>query len=215
MPMSRRSILRAAPLSATALAALVNQRTGLASQTTPEATPVAGQPDPLKLLEALITSPVTTTLFPSDTPAVTVTEWVDSSDSDLDGAAGGVILQTGEDDNGNFLGPGVYIVRPSPDAARTAFDAQLADNRDSGAQSILGYTGVIAHDPGDPGQTDADFAARASSLIAIVVGPVIVSAIGEGGEGDANDVRALAHLAGMLDHLRTVQASDEATLIPE
>jgi len=211
MPITRRSILQTTPLAAVALAGLLNPRHSLAYQATPEATPVTGQPDPEALLEALITSPVSTTLFPSDTPAITVMKWIDESDSDLDGAIGGVLLQTSEDANGNFMGPGVYIVHPGPDAARAAFGAQLADNWDDEKLSILGYAGAISRDPGDSGPTDADFTAHASSLIAIVVGSVIVSAIGEGGEREANDFRALANLAGMLDHLRSVQTANEAT----
>lgn len=210
MPMTRRTLLRTMPLAAT-LAALPKPRHSLGSQATPGATPVAGQPDPRALLEALLTTPVTTTLFPADTPPLTVTEWIDESDSDLDGAIGGVLLQTGEDANGNFQGPGVYIVHPGPDAARTAFDAHLPASRDDGKQSILGYVGAITRDPGDSGPTGTDVRFPASSLIAMVVGPVIVSAIGEGGGRDANDLRALANLAGMLDHLRSVQASDQAT----
>ncbi len=91
----------------------------------------------------------------------------------------------------------------------------MAGNWDDETQSILGYSGVISRDPGDPGPTDADVTAHASSLIAIVVGPVIVSAIGEGGERDANDVRALANLAGMLDHLRLVHAPNDGAPIAE
>jgi len=211
MPITRRAILQTTPLAAVALAGLLEPRHSLAYQATPEATPVTDQPDPEAWLEALITSPVSTKLFPSDTLAITVTEWIDESDSDLDGAIGGVLLQTSEDANGNFMGPGVYIVHPGPDAARAAFGAQLADNRDDEKLSLLGYAGAISRDPGDSGPTDADSRNRASSLIAIVVGSVIVSAIGEGGECEANDFRALANLAGMLDHLRSVQTANEAT----
>ncbi len=215
MPITRRSILHTTPLAAVALAGLLDPRHSLAHQATPEATPVSGQLDPQALLEALMTPPVSTTLFPSDTPAITVTEWIDESDSDLDGAIGGVLLQASEDANGNFIGPGVYIVHPGPDAARAAFGAQLADSREDETLSILGYAGAISRDPGDSGPTDAGITAHASSLIAIVVGSVIVSAIGEGGEREANDVRALANLAGMLDHLRMVQAPNEAAPVAE
>ncbi|MBA2470401.1 MAG: hypothetical protein H0V37_13435 [Chloroflexia bacterium] len=206
MSMTRRTILRSTPVAA-ALAALLHPGRGRASQ----ATPVAGQPDARALLDALLDAPLTTTLFPSDTPAITVVEWVDEGDSDLVGAVGGVLLQTGEDNNGNFIGPGVYIVHPNPEAARSAFDAQLADNHEDETLSILDYPGAISRDPGDPGPPSADSAEPSSSRIAIVVGPVIVSALSEGGGRAANDLRALANLAGMLDHLRLVQGATEAT----
>lgn len=210
MSMTRRTILRSTPVAA-ALAALLHPGRARASQATPGATPVAGQPDARALLDALLDAPLTTTLFPSDTPAITVVEWVDEGDSDLVGAVGGVLLQTGEDDNGNVIGPGVYIVHPGAEAARAAFDAQVADNTEDSPLSILDYPGVISRNPGDPGPSSADFPELASSLIAVVVGPVIVGAIGEGGEHGANDLRALANLAGMLDHLRLVQSAIEAT----
>lgn len=223
MPLSRRSVMMIAPPAVAALATRPTRaarstfgqdRGRLPGRATPEATSVTVQSDPAALLDALLAAPVTTPLFPSDTAEITVVEWIDDSDSDLDQAVGGAILQTGEDDNGNFMGPGVYIVHESPDAARAVFDAQLADNDSVFTESILGYSGVVSRSPGEAKPPAADIApedSTGSSLIAIVAGMVIVSAIGEGGDQAANDVRALANLAGMLDHLRTVRASETAT----
>ncbi len=213
MPISRRSILRTASIAAPALSALRAGRESLAQGATSVATPASGQMSSRALLDALLATPVTTRLFPSDTPEMNVVEWIDESDTDLDGATGGVILQTGEDDNGNVMGPGVYIVHESPEMARAVFDIQLANDPGIATESILGFPGVITRIPGQVNPPGADVTSEefpGSSLITIFAGPVIVSAIGDGGEPDANDVRALANLAGMLDHLRLVQAPGAA-----
>lgn len=212
MPLNRRSLMRVAPL--TALTMVHQDRGHSPGQPTPDATPVTGQPDPATLLAKLLATQVTSPLFPSDTPGITVVEWIDESDSDLDLAIGGAILQTGEDDNGNFMGPGVYIVHERAETARSVFDAQLADDDSVFTESSLGYSGVVSRIPGAATPPGADVAPNdspSSSLIAIIAGLVIVSAIGEGGDQPANDFRALANLAGMLDHLRAVQVIDMGT----
>lgn len=187
MQTSRRSILRAFIMAGAALP-LLEPVWALAS-----ATPVAdeGGLSPAILNERLREVPVSSPLFPSDTGPLTVVDWSDTSDSDLVGTIGAMTIQdsTKSDDEGTI---GAFIVHPSAESALASMKEIAPDQ-----VVIFDSPAVTSHEGG-------------YSLVAIVKGPVIISAIGmtttpalDGtSENDAPDARALGNLAGMLDHLR-------------
>ncbi len=104
---------------------------------TPAATPVADKPsdaaltlpqqvaqiEPQTLLDALRSTPVTSPLFPADTPPIEPVVWDDTGDRDLENAVGGVVFNTGYDENDNFLGVGVAIVHPDAESASATMTA--------------------------------------------------------------------------------------------
>ncbi|MGC4192081.1 MAG: hypothetical protein QM589_13090 [Thermomicrobiales bacterium] len=155
----------------------------------------------------LRTRPILSPLFPSDTGELAVLDWVDDGDEDLDGTAGAFLIQDtakGDDDNALI---GAYIVHPTVRSAEERMQQQATDGRDEHPMTLLGRSGASAQYP------------DGYSLVAVVDGFVIVSATGGtlATGPDAPDVtdfreadaRALTHLAGLLDHLRTVMAKNE------
>jgi hypothetical protein len=170
------------------------------AQGTPEATPEGEPLPPEVIFERLLASEITTPLFPSDTPPLTIVEWVDSSDTDLDGLIGGLLVRAGEGEAAPLIG--TYIVHPTLDRARERLVPEGADEGEL-ATSILWYDGVWASASSIQVEAPSDDN-YSYALLAVRSGTVIVSAIGEGAESPANDLRAMANLAGMLDHLHGV-----------
>jgi hypothetical protein len=159
-----------------------------------QATPESGEPLPPEVLfERLRDTPVTTPLFPSDLDGIVIEPWEDSADDDLDGVVGGLLVQAGTDVDATLLG--VYIVHP------TFAMAEERIRRDSGGDvnqiDLLGRPGVWE-------QASDDEMSNPSLLLGVVDGVTIVSALAEGEDAGANDLRALSILTGMLDHLRMV-----------
>jgi hypothetical protein len=200
MTVSRRNLLLTASISGSMFAMPSLARAGLASQATPEGTPADESLTPEAIYESLLASTISSPLFPADTGELVVIGWNDTGDDDLQGVVGGLLVQAGEGEDAPLTG--VYIVHPSVDLARSRIESRLDGTGEfSGPFEMFGYSGAWQHDPGDPTghivEEDSSY-----SLVALVVGTVIVSAVGDGGPRDANSFRALANLAGMLDHLR-------------
>ena len=187
MHTSRRSIVRAF-ITAGAAFPLLEPLRALAS-----ATPVADEDglSPAILNERLREVPVSSPLFPSDTGPLTIVDWADASDSDLVGTIGAMTLQDSakSGDEGMI---GAFIVHPSAESAQARMREIAPDQ-----VMLFGNPAVTAQEDG-------------YSLVAVVKGAVIISAVGmtrtpalDGtSANDAPDARALGNLAGMLDHLR-------------
>lgn len=193
MRASRRSILQAF-IVAGATIPFLEPVGALAS-----ATPAVGEGgmSPEILNERLREIPVSSPLFPSDSGTLTIVDWADTSDDDLVGTVGAMTLQgSGKGEAGTI---GAFIVHPSAESAQ-------ARMREMAPDQVLLF--------GNPGVTEQE---DGYSLVAVVKGPVIISAIGmtlapppDGtGAFDETDARALGNLAGMLDHLR------QASVLPQ
>lgn len=204
MTISRRTLVQTGQV-ATVAGVLAAWRTGaVAAQSTPVASPGSEPLPPEEVFQALLASEVTTPLFPADVGALGIVEWVDTSDTDLDGTIGGLLVRDttkGDDDDTALVG--AYIVHPTAAMAVERLTGPEAQDEGTNPVEILGRQGVW--------QQSGD----GSSLLAVVQGTVIVSAIGipAGGRGPdqpapaatgETDNRALANLAGLLDHLRLV-----------
>lgn len=200
MAVSRRHALQSVPAFAVIGSTVLSQRTVLAQDATPPAgTPVVD--DPHALLERLLEAPVETPLFPADSGMVRARPWVDEGDTDLIDTIGGVLMQTGQDENRNFLGPGVYIVFPDPDAALARLDASITEaeedfeGAESGVTSIelAGYPGVTISEPD-------------GTVTLVAVGPVIVSALADRHQPGDPTLRSLVNCVALLDHLQSVMS---------
>jgi hypothetical protein len=202
MGISRRHALQSVPAFAV-VGSTVLGRKGVTSEDaatpvgTPEGTPIAD--DLEALLERLLEAPVETPLFPADTGEIRPSPWVDESDTDLIDTVGGVLMQTGQDENRNFVGPGVYIVYP--DAARASLDEEIADaetdfegvEADVTSIELAGHPGVTIVEPD-------------GTVTLAVVGPVIASAFGDRHQPGDPTLRSLVNCAALLDHLQSVMS---------
>lgn len=204
MGINRRHALQSVPAFALAGSSLLSREHVTAQDAstpvgTPAATPVGD--DPEALFDLLLNTPVETPLFPADTGMVRALPWVDEGDTDLIDTVGGVLMQTGQDENRNFIGPGVYIVFPDADAALARLDASRADadaeedfeGVDSEVSSInlAGYPGLTVREP-DLTNT------------MVVVGPVIISAVADSDRPGDPALRSLVNCLALLDHLHSV-----------
>jgi hypothetical protein len=176
------------------------------AQGTPEATPEGEPLPPEVIFERLLASEITTPLFPSDMTNLTAEEWVDSDDTDLEGAVGGVLVQDGEGEDAPMIG--AYIVLPTSDLARERIRPE-GEGANQPPLSILWYEGMWVSDVRTAREAPNDDA-FSFSLLAVRAGTVLVSGVGEGAGSPANDLRAMANLAGMLDHLNSVTAGNAA-----
>jgi hypothetical protein len=210
--MHRRHLLHAAAI----VAAPITITTARAQVATPAPDGTAGLVervtaiDPDTLLEALLATPVTTPLVPRDTPEVEPVPWEDESDSDLAGAVGGVLFQTGFDANDNPLVMATAIVVADGDAAAARF-------AEVGPDEILELYGLpfFAQDFGD------------YAVAVVRVGYLLLAGGAEGpqeraladsraasatpaqpaGASGRYHLRALGNLAATLDHLEDVLAT--------
>lgn len=186
MRASRRSILQAFIVAGAAIPLLEPVR-AMAS-----ATPVAdeGGLSPEILNERLREVPISSPLFPSDTGSLSIVDWADTSDSDLVGTVGAMTIQDSTKGDAGMIG--AFIVHPSAESANARMSEIAPDQ-----VMFFGSPAVTVQEDG-------------YSLIAVVKGPVIISAIGltstpplDGtGAYDETNARALGNLAGLLDHLR-------------
>lgn len=102
---------------------------------------------------------------------------------------------------------GAFMIHPTVESAQERFGQALGDGDDEVGFTVFGYPGGWGH------YSDG------STVLAVVDGFVIVSALAKGPTRGTDeplatdfreaDARVLAHLAGMLDHLRTVTANPE------
>jgi hypothetical protein len=197
--LSRRTFLRTGQLTAVA-GVLAAWQPVAASQATPAATPEGASSPPEALYQWLLSSTITSPLFPSDYGPLAIVEWVDDSDTDLDGVIGGLLVQDTTKGDADDAVIAACIVHPTAESAIARLTATTDD--ETRPVEILGRQGVWVQ-AGD------------YSLLGVVEGSVIISAIGSSGEERApdgpavstngeTDFRALANLAGMLDHMRMV-----------
>lgn len=204
MGISRRHVFQSVPAFALAGSSILPREHVTAQDAaTPVDTPVATPlgDDPEALFNLLMNTPVETPLFPADTGMVRALPWVDEGDPDLIDTVGGVLMQTGQDENRNFIGPGVYIVFPDADAALARLDesrAEAAENFegvDSDVSSIqlAGNPGIMIREP-DLTNT------------MVVVGPVITSAIADSHQPADPTLRSLVNCLALLDHLHSVMS---------
>lgn len=166
---------------------------------TPAGTPIVDYSE--SLLDRLLEAPVRTPLFPADTGRIQPAPWIDEGDTDLIGTVGGVLMQTGQDENRNFIGPGVYLVFPDAGAALARLDASIAEAEEdfegveTQATSIdmAGYPGFTISSPD-------------STVTLLAVGPVIVSALGNPNLPGDPALRSLVNGAALLDHLLSIMS---------
>lgn len=203
LSMNRRHALRSVPVLAVAGHSMLVRQHATARETaipvtgTPAATPVID--DPEAILDLLLETPVKTPLFPSDTGKARANPWVDEGDTDLIGTVGGVLMQTGQDFNRNFIGPGVYIVFPSAEAARARLDDFMAEAGDDfeGVDTqvvsieLAGYPGMTVREPD-------------STYTIVVAGPVIASGLADSDQPGDPALRSLVNCLALLDHLQSV-----------
>jgi hypothetical protein len=214
--MHRRQFLHTATIAAAAPMAIAPARAADIATPAPDDASLAGRIaaiEPETRLEALLTTPVTTPLVPRDTPEVEPVPWEDSSDTDLDGAVGGVLFQTGQDVNDNPLVMATAIVMPDSDGAVSRLDGVGPEEMQDlyglpfFAQDFGGYAvavvrvGYLVLAGGAEGPDD-DITTGGGS--AEVASPTAASGSGR------YHLRALANLAATLDHLEDVLATQGA-----
>jgi len=213
MTLNRRLLLQSIPVGIASGALSLPARSALGQS--PEGTPTGSSREsksleevlpaiePDKLFSLLMTSTVTTTLFPSDTGTIDVLEWVDDSDTDLDGAVGGVLMQTGTDENDNFIGPGVYIVLRNVDDAserRQAMETPGPNRTAAKSITIGGFPGVTTVEPNDV----ADQSMESSAVTLLQVAYLVIAGAANGPADGSAEFRSVSNVVGLLDHLRTV-----------
>lgn len=170
------------------------------------ATPSAEPLHPEAILQRIQETPITSQVFPKDSGDMAVLPWDDSGDTDLEGVLGAVLVRDDSLGEGDEAMVGAYIVHPTITSARERMQAQLGDGPSESGLDLFGNQGgyMLSED--------------GFALIALAVGPVIVSAFaqvpGERGpdapvefDAMALEARALGNMAGLLDHLRQVQQS--------
>ena len=197
MPATRRSLIRTLAITGVMSSRLTPALAQ--SGATPEASP---EVDPEQILVLLRASQITSPLFPSDSGAIALIDWVDDTDKDLIGTVGALLVQDtskGESDGGLL---GAYIVHPTAASAESSIAQSVEDETTTELFTLFGDKGAAQQDP------------SGYSLIVIANGPVIVSALGMplaplGPDETAvdfreSDARAIGNLAGLLDHLRLV-----------
>lgn len=219
MTFTRRHTLRSIPAFALAGSSLlrnphVRAQDGATPVSTPDAMPNAtpegvsctelvGTPvardQGESLLELLIRTPVNTPLFPQDADTIRPEPWLDEGDTDLRGTVGGVLMQSSQDENRNFIGPGVYIVFPDEAAAMARLDEQRAEAEE-------GFEGIRAEVTSIKLAGHSGIAVRESDDIYVVmaVGPVIVSGLGDSALPGDPMLRAHVNCLALLDHLQSV-----------
>lgn len=151
------------------------------------------------VLDLLIRTPVNTPLFPADTGTIRPAPWLDECDTDLRGTVGGVLMQTGQDENGNFIGPGVYIVFPDKTAAMARLDEQRAEAEEDfegvdsevGSIELSGNAGITIRNPDE-------------SYTLVAVGAVFVVGVADSTQPGDPALRSLANCLALLDHLLSV-----------
>lgn len=208
MGISRRLALQSSPAFAVIGSTVLSRQTVMAQDVaapiaTPSGTPVVD--DPEALLELLQETPVETPLFPADTGMVRALPWIDEGDTDLIDTGGGVIMETGRDEYGNPIGPGVYLVFPDAGAALSRLDASFteaqADMKNPEAEvvsevvaiEVAGYPGITTREPD-------------GAVTLLVVGPVIGGGLGDSRMPGDPGLRSLVNCAVLIDHLRSVMS---------
>ena len=202
--MNRRRFLESAAFAGTVSPFLVTGAFARQSAS-PDATPIlehdygfgptlaqrVEQVKPAALFDALQTTPVSTPLFPADTPPIEPVLWDDESDTDLAGTIGGVVFNTGYDENDNFLGVGVAIIHADRESAAAAMATT-----GPAPKSFLGMPWFV--------QAVEDHAASVIQIgHVLLAGSAAPPANPEESSGPLA-LRSITHMAALLDHLDTV-----------
>lgn len=206
MELNRRSLVRGA-IGAGATGIAIGIGHDAMAQSPPATPATAGAETPDAIVAGLREMPITSPLFPRDSGDLTILDWVDEGDSDLEGAVAAFFVEgppVGEDGKSMI---GAYMVHATADVAAERFSQQLSDGQDERPAAIFEYPSGWGHYP------------DGAAVVGVVTGSVIVSAAAMGPKRGPDepavtdfreaDARALANLAGMLDHLRMVTAKPE------
>lgn len=200
--MQRRHFLGSAAVAGIVYPSVIS--TSLARQSaTPAATPVVYDgPDfgptlaervarisPEELLGAIRSTPVTTPLFPADTPPIEPVVWDEFLDTDLVDTFGGVVFNTGYDENDNFLGVGVAIVHPDTESASRASDTTARDQGVESGGTLLGSPIFF--------QQNIDYGATLVQLDYLLIGGGTFTT----GDQPTMLLRSITHTAALLSHL--------------
>lgn len=196
--MHRRQFLYTATLAAAAPMTIIPARAAEV------ATPASGDTSladrvaavaPEALLEALLTTPVTTPLIPADLAGVTASAWDDTNDSDLAGAVGGVSF---EESGGSGVLVANVIVQPDADTARTMMGDVPGD---AIASEFLGMPWMTL--------VDGDYAVSALQVgYVLMVGgseaPYDPDATPDAAASGKLQMRAIDNMVMLVDHLDDV-----------
>lgn len=177
----------------------------LARSSAPKATPATPDAEtPEAIVQRFRETSIVSPLFPRDAGELTIVDWVDDGDTDLVGTVGAFLVQG----TGMKEPIGAFMVHPTVESAQARFARQASDGGDDVPLTFFGYSGAWGH------YSDG------TSIVALVDGLVIVSALGKGPERGPDeplsddhreaDARSLANLAGMMDSLRLVMAATKA-----
>jgi hypothetical protein len=165
------------------------------AQATPEASPVAIA-DPEEIFALLRDTPFSSSLLPEGYGDQEIAVWDDSSDTDLEGAIGGLLIGPVGNPEEAFVA--AIIVHADAETARARVMA-LEDSTDGEhvqSFAMLGIEGLSIVD------RDEEWG---YATVAVAIGPVIV-----GGAADVSAfpddyvLRGTAHLIAALDHVQRV-----------
>lgn len=196
--MHRRALIG---ITASATAALALHRTAAHQASTqvgtPEASPAWDNPD--ELFTMLLEAPFASSLLPGDPAEVVITEWVDDSDSDLDGVVGGLLIGgPGEDEAGMY---GVIIVHPDPESALRRIGEVVAEVDAGTVVHEFGFGGSTGVTEVHPSSGIGDDTGYAVSVI--TMGPLIISGGAEAEDADDEPApRSAVHAIAIADHVR-------------
>lgn len=200
--MHRRQFLYTATLAAAAPMAIIPARA--AQEATPAGTGASladrvGAIAPEALLEALITTPVTTPLVPTDLAGITASVWDDTNDNDLAGAVGGVTF--GVPTSGSEVLAGNAIVQPDADTARASLQGLPAEALTS---EFLGLPWItLGYDDYAVSVVQANYLILGGGVEA----PYDPEAIPDAATGRKLQMRAIDNMMMLVDHLDDVLAS--------
>lgn len=207
--MQRRQLVQAAALATVSVPLMIRTTAGHARQTSgSEPSQLVARVEsvaPEILLEGLLTTPVTTPLFPSDTLPVEPVVWDDDGDSDLAGTVGAVAFNAVYDNNDSFVAVGNAMVHPDTASASAFF---ILDDEPA-PDTFLGLPWV-------------SYAERLYAISAVQIGYLILVggietwdednvASAESGTPPASvsgnatlALRAISNMTALLDHLDAV-----------
>lgn len=197
--MHRRQFLYATALAASAPMAIVPARA--AQVATPAGVDASladrvGAIAPESLLDALLTTPITTPLVPGDLAGITASAWDDANDGDLAGAVGGVAF--GVPTSGSEVLAGNAIVHPDAGSAQASFQALPAE---AIASEFLGLPWItLGYD---------DYAVSAVQISYLVLGggaeaPYDPDAAPDAATSRKLQMRAIDNMVMLIDHLDDV-----------
>lgn len=177
------------------------------------ATPEASTPvtsfvalSPESVFEMLLAAPFSSPLVPAGAGEIVVSEWIDSSDTDLEGAVGGLLF--GGSMEGEEASLGAIIVLNDEVAAAARVDPNAYDTDASATVSALSVGGAegvsIVYEDGS-GEGDSEDNSYATS--AIGSGFVVISGGADGIPYDELELRSVSNVVALFDHYLRVVTS--------